>query len=97
MATDEERREASTSIVETVCVLGEVDQWPGGYAMSLGLDGRKGGVVRCCQGHETPEDARAHGLIRLVQVASEVADRDVTAWATPHVAEPPDESERESR
>lgn len=64
-----------------IAALGRIIQWPDGYAMTLAL--RRGGnrIVRCCPGHETPEAAKDHGLVRLVEVSSGIADGDIALWA----------------
>lgn len=51
---------------------GSIDKWPGGFAASLA--GSRG-LERCCDGHETPEEALEHGRKRydLVLTASWVA------------------------
>lgn len=59
--------------------LGCINQWPGGYAMTLGTE-PSGSVVRCCEGHETPEGAKRHGLARGVEIMLANADRDLAAW-----------------
>ena len=62
--------------------LGDIYRWSGGYAMTLGRLRWRSGVELCCRdGHETPEQARAHGLTRLIEVAGDVADRYIAAWA----------------
>lgn len=62
--------------------LGEILRWSNGYAMSLGMTGSGSSVVRCCAGHESPEEAKSHGLVRLVASASVIADRDIASWST---------------
>lgn len=59
--------------------LGQIIKWPGGYAMTLGTNWT--GAVCCCDGHETPEAAREHGLVRAIEVVQETASRYVAEWA----------------
>jgi hypothetical protein len=61
--------------------LGRIFEWPGGYAMTLGIDRWCNSVVRCCSGHPTTEEAKSHGLARVVEVALATADRDLATWA----------------
>jgi hypothetical protein len=64
---------------------GQIILWPGGYAMTLAIH-LSGNSMRCCDGHETPEDAKNHGLVRLIELASRVADEHIAAWAAREAA-----------
>ena len=48
--------------------------------MTLSWDGNGYVSQICCDGHPTPEEARTHGLGRLVELTSEVADRYIALW-----------------
>lgn len=63
---------------------GEIILWADGYAMTLWATSSP--VVRCCTGHATPEQAKSHGLERLLASATEVADLDIALWAAQEVA-----------
>ena len=73
---------ADKAVTSALKPLGEIIEWPNGYAMSLGRDHR-GFVVRCCAGHETPRAAKAHGLMLVVETVSKVADQHIADWRIP--------------
>lgn len=59
--------------------VGRIIQWPEGFAMTLDYT-NAGHSVRCCSGHDSLEDAKAHGLLRLIARATATAGGDIDFW-----------------
>lgn len=52
-----------------------IHEWPGGYAASFAGNTWLG-YSRCCEGHRTPEEAKAHGL----EIVASLYDDDIKLW-----------------